>query len=85
MAVELSFEGPIIELDKKIEDLKKLDKQGNVSFRSEISKLESKRENLLKEIYNNLTPWQITQVARHPERPQFFDYINYIFKNFIEL
>ena len=85
MAVELSFEGPIIELDKKIEDLKKLDKQGNVSFRSEISKLESKRENLLKEIYNNLTPWQITQVARHPERPQFSDYINYLFENFVEL
>ena len=85
MPIELSFEGPILELEKKIEDLKKLDNEGKVNFKSEISRLEAKRDSILKEIYKNLTPWQITQVARHPERPQFYDYANLIFDDFIEL
>ncbi len=85
MAVELGFEGSVIEIDNQIKELATLEAEGDVSFQLEIQNLTEKRDNLLKEIYNNLTPWQIVQVARHPKRPLFSDYIDGIFKGFIEL
>ncbi|HEO65469.1 MAG TPA: acetyl-CoA carboxylase carboxyltransferase subunit alpha [Spirochaetes bacterium] len=85
MAVELGFEGSVIEMDNQIKELAALEAEGDVSFQLEIQNLTEKRDNLLKEIYNNLTPWQIVQVARHPKRPLFSDYIDGIFKGFIEL
>ena len=79
----LDFEKPIIELEKKIEEMRNISDQVDIS--SEISKLETKINNLRDSIFNNLTPWQIVQLARHPERPYTLDYINLMTKNFIEL
>ncbi len=85
MSVELGFEGSVIEIDNQIKELTTLEAEGDVSFQLEIQNLTEKRDNLLKEVYSSLTPWQIVQVARHPKRPLFSDYINDIFKGFIEL
>lgn len=85
MAQELSFEKPLIELRKKIEELKKFTSEEGIDFSSEIIELEKKAEKLEKEIYGHLTPWQKTQLARHPQRPTTLDYIEHIFSDFIEL
>lgn len=85
MAQELSFEKPLIELRKKIEELKKFTSEEGIDFSSEIIELEKKAEKLGKEIYGHLTPWQKTQLARHPQRPTTLDYIEHIFSDFIEL
>lgn len=85
MSVGLEFEGQVLELEKRISELKKLESEGQVSFEAEILRLEEKLTSLLKELYNNLNAWQITQVARHPNRPLFSDYINLIFDDFINL
>lgn len=85
MAQELSFEKPLIELRKKIEELKKFTSAEGIDFSSEIIELEKKAEKLEKEIYGHLTPWQKTQLARHPQRPTTLDYIEHIFSDFIEL
>jgi len=84
MSIAFDFEQPITALEKKIAELKELQEKGNVDFRSEIHNLEVKCEKLIKEIYANLSPWQITKVARHPKRPLFPDYIQNIFTNFNE-
>ncbi len=83
--MEYSFEEPIIELEKKIDELRKLDSEGDVSFQNEIKKLEEKKNSLIKKIYSNLSPWDITLIARHPKRPLFQDYSKLIFKDYIEL
>ncbi|OHD60695.1 MAG: acetyl-CoA carboxylase carboxyltransferase subunit alpha [Spirochaetes bacterium GWF1_49_6] len=82
----LSFEKPIEEIEKSIAELRE-SHSGNkdVDFSIEIDELEKKREYLIKTIYENLTPWQVTQVARHPERPTFSDYQKLLFDDFIEL
>ncbi len=85
MTLELGFEAPVIEIDNKIKELADLEAKGDISFQLEIKNLKEKRDHLLKEIYDNLTPWQYVQVARHPRRPLFSDYIETIFKGFIEL
>lgn len=79
----LDFEKPIIELEMKIEEMRNMSDQLDIS--SEISKLETKINNLRNNIFKNLTPWQIVQLARHPERPYTLDYINLMTENFIEL
>ncbi len=79
----LDFEKPIIELEKKIEEMRSI--SGQVDIASEISNLEIKINNLRDSIFKNLTPWQIVQLARHPERPYTLDYINLMTENFIEL
>ncbi len=79
----LEFEKPLIELEQKIEEMKKM--SDNLDISEEISKLESKVNELRKNIFENLTPWQIVQLARHPQRPLSLDYINRITENFIEL
>lgn len=81
----LDFEKPLAQLESKIEELKLLSKAGDLSLTSEIIKLEEKSDKLLRQIYKELTPWQKTQVARHTQRPQFFDYLNTIFEDFIPL
>ena len=81
----LDFEKPIVELEKKIEELKKLSLDQNMDLSDEIKKLEEKLEKLKKDIFENLTPWQRVQTARHPRRPYTLDYINAIMTDFIEL
>ena len=81
----LDFEKPILELEKKISELKNLASDGSVDFSSEINKLEKKLKEVKKEVFSKLTPWQKVQVARHPLRPYTLDYINLIASDFIEL
>ena len=81
----LDFEKPVVELEKKIEELKKLSLDQNMDLSDEIKKLEEKLEELKKDIFENLTPWQRVQIARHPKRPYTLDYINTIMTDFIEL
>jgi len=81
----LEFEEPIKNLENKIEELRNLGSDGQVNIVEEINVLQKKCNILIKDIYSKLTPWQITQIARHPDRPYTIDYINSIFKNFHEL
>ena len=81
----LEFEKPVEEIEKKIEELKTFEATGNLKSTDEIAKLEKKAKTHLKEIYGKLSPVQITQVARHPDRPYTLDYINGAFEDFIEL
>ena len=81
----LEFEKPIKNLEDKIEELRTIGSDGQVNIIEEINVLQKKCNALIKDIYSNLTPWQITQIARHPERPYSMDFINLIFKDFHEL
>lgn len=81
----LDFEKPVVELEKKIEELKSLGADNKVDFSKEIAGLEKKCEKLKKEIFGNLTPWQKVQMARHPKRPYTLDYINLLMSDFVEL
>jgi len=81
----LDFEQPVIELEHRIEDLKSISMDREVNITEEIARLEGKLAKLRKEIFQNLTPMQRVQLARHPLRPYTLDYVKGIFKNFIEL
>lgn len=81
----LDFERPIIELESKIEGLKNLSVQKNISLSPEIKKLEQKLDKMKKDIYDHLTDWQRVQIARHPDRPYTLDYIKLIATDFVEL
>ena len=81
----LDFERPVVELEKKIEELKSLGANEKVDFSQEITSLEKKCEELKREIFANLTPWQKVQLARHPQRPYTLDYINLLMTDFVEL
>jgi acetyl-CoA carboxylase carboxyl transferase subunit alpha len=81
----LEFEKPIMELEKRIEELKSFASTENIDFSDEIKVLEKKAIESKKRIYRNLTAWQRMQIARHPDRPYTMDYINALMKNFIEL
>ncbi len=84
--IYLEFESPVQEIDKNIEDLKKSNNPDkNMDFSIEISELEKQKDFIMETIYKNLTAWQIVQVARHPKRPLFLDYLKGIFDEFIEL
>ena len=86
MAVNfLDFEQPIAELEAKIEELKHVPSGSAVNIQEEITRLQAKSEQLTQSIFANLTPWQITQLARHPQRPYTLDYAGLIFKDFHEL
>ena len=86
MEVEgLDFERPILELEKRIVELKSFTSEESIDFTQEMGRLEKKLKKVKKEIFSNLTPWQRVQVARHPNRPHTLDYINLIIKDFIEL
>src|SRR6266853_1314688 len=81
----LEFEQPIAELEAKIEELKFLGADSSVNITEEIKRLQSKSRALTNSIFANLTPWQITQLARHPQRPYTLDYVSMIFTDWHEL
>ncbi|MET0403725.1 MAG: acetyl-CoA carboxylase carboxyltransferase subunit alpha [Cystobacter sp.] len=81
----LDFERPLIELEKKIGELKTLSASGSVDFTSEISKLEKKAKKLQTEIFSDLSRWQVVQLSRHSSRPYFLDYVQHLFTDFLEL
>ena len=82
----LDFEKPVAELEAKVEELRAMGEAGNaVAISEEINRLESKAALALQELYSELTPWQKTQVARHPQRPHCLDYIAGLVSNFIAL
>jgi acetyl-CoA carboxylase carboxyl transferase subunit alpha len=81
----LDFEQPIAALEDKIEDLRYVQNESAVDISSEIEQLTKKSVQLTKDIYSDLTPWQITKIARHSERPYTLDYINQMFTHFVEL
>jgi acetyl-CoA carboxylase carboxyl transferase subunit alpha len=81
----LDFEKPIIELEKKIQELKNFISDKKIDLSSEVRRLEDKLEHLKKDTYSNLTAWQRVQLARHPNRPYTLDYINMLMHDFIEL
>jgi len=85
MAVELSFEKPLVELQDKIKELRKFTEEKGIDFSEEVVRLEQKARDLAEQIYGNLSPWQRVQIARHPERPTTLDYIQHIFTDFLEL
>ncbi len=80
----LEFEKPIQGIEDKIYELSSLS-DGEIDFSAEVDILKAKRSRLIGEIYANLNPWQITQVARHPDRPYFTDYMELIADEFIEI
>ena len=81
----LDFEQPIAELENKIEELRYVQNESAVDISEEIDQLDKKRLRLTKDIYAVLTPWQITKIARHPERPYTMDYVQACFTDFVEL
>ncbi|MFO1468168.1 MAG: acetyl-CoA carboxylase carboxyl transferase subunit alpha [Steroidobacteraceae bacterium] len=81
----LEFEQPIAELEAKIEELKFLGSDAGVQINEEIKKLQAKSRQLTTSIFQNLTAWQITQLARHPQRPYALDYVSMIFTDWCEL
>ena len=81
----LDFEQPIAELESKIEELRYVQTESAVDISEEIDQLSKKSQQLTKDIYSELSPWQITKIARHPERPYTLDYVRDIFTDFVEL
>jgi len=81
----LEFEQPIADLENKIEELRFMQEDSAVDISEEIGRLEKKSQGLTKDIYGKLSPWQIAQVARHPQRPYTLDYLQRIFTDFEEL
>lgn len=81
----LEFEQPIAELEAKIEELRYVQEDSAVDISEEINRLQEKNQSMTKEIYSKLTAWQISQVARHPQRPYTLDYIQALFTDFEEL
>ncbi len=78
----LDFEQPIAELQAKIEELRYVTDDSDINITEEIATLEKKAESLTKSIFSKLKPWQISQIARHPNRPYTFDYIDRLFDDF---
>lgn len=81
----LDFEQPIADLQQKIEELRYATAGSEVNLTEEITRLEAKSQELTKQIFNNLSAWQIAQLARHPQRPYAMDYIKALFTEFDEL
>jgi acetyl-CoA carboxylase carboxyl transferase subunit alpha len=81
----LEFEQPIAELEAKIEELRFLGSDPSVNLKEEIDRLQTKSRALTASIFSNLSPWQITQLARHPQRPYTLDYVSMIFTDWTEL
>ena len=81
----LDFEQSVAELESKIDELRYVQNESAVDISEEIDRLSAKSQQLTKEIYSSLSPWQVTQIARHPQRPYTLDYVNQIFTDFQEL
>jgi acetyl-CoA carboxylase carboxyl transferase subunit alpha len=85
MATYLDFEKPIAELEARIAELRETASAGEANIEAEIARLEEKAARMLRDTYARLTPWQKTQVARHPERPHFKDYLAGLVEDFVPL
>jgi acetyl-CoA carboxylase carboxyl transferase subunit alpha len=85
MATFLDFEKPIAELQSRIDELRQTASGGEVDIDAEIGPLQAKSDKLLRDTYTRLTPWQKTQVARHPERPHFKHYVAGLIDDFMPL
>ena len=85
MSAFLDFEKPVTELEGKIKELRHTADGGDVNIAEELAKLETKVDQVLKQTYGKLSSWQKMQVARHPSRPHFSDYIDGLFDDFVEL
>ncbi len=85
MATVLDFEKPIVEIQKKIDELKKMSEDSGMDLDSQIENFEQQAQDYKKELYSKLKPSQKLQIARHPERPKFLDYVELICEDFIEL
>ena len=85
MAVVLDFEKPIVEIQKKIDELKKMSEESGMDLDNQIETFEKQAQDYKKELYSKLKPSQKLQIARHPERPKFLDYVNLMCDEFIEL
>jgi acetyl-CoA carboxylase carboxyl transferase subunit alpha len=81
----LDFERPLIDLEKKIHELKGLSQSGGSDFTAEIFRLEKKAKKLQVEIFSDLSRWQVVQLSRHNSRPYFLDYVGLLFTDFLEL
>jgi acetyl-CoA carboxylase carboxyl transferase subunit alpha len=81
----LEFEQPVAELEAKIDELRYVQNESAVDISEEIERLSAKSQQLTKEIYASLSPWQVTQIARHPQRPYTLDYVRELFTEFQEL
>lgn len=84
MSVALEFEKPIIEIQKKIEELKQMSQDSGKDLNKVIETLEKEAEDFKRELYDNLNPAQKMQIARHPERPKFLDYVELMTTDFVE-
>ena len=85
MTQVLDFEKPIVEIQKKIDELKKMSEESGMDLNSQIEDFEKQAQDYKKELYSKLKPSQKLQIARHPERPKFLDYVELMCENFIEL
>jgi acetyl-CoA carboxylase carboxyl transferase subunit alpha len=85
MATFLDFEKPIAELEARIAELRETASASEPNIEAEIARLEERAQRLLRDTYAKLTPWQKTQVARHPERPHFSDYVAGLIEDFVPL
>ncbi len=85
MQTYLDFEKPIAELEARVTELRETASSGELDLNAEIDKLSAKSAKLLRETYSKLTPWQKAQVARHPERPHFKDYVAGLTEDFVPL
>ncbi|HNO60769.1 MAG TPA: acetyl-CoA carboxylase carboxyl transferase subunit alpha, partial [Plasticicumulans sp.] len=81
----LDFEQPIAELEAKLQELRKLCNDTELNISDEMERLETKSRELTESIFKTLTPWQVSQIARHPQRPYTLDYVEHLFTGFEEL
>ena len=85
MATYLDFEKPLAELDSRIEELRETAEESDLNIDAEIDRLQAKSDRMLRDTYAKLTPWQKTQVARHPDRPHLKDYVAALVDDFMPL
>jgi len=85
MPTFLDFERPVAELEARVAELRETASAGELDIEAEVARLEERSERLLRDTYSRLTPWQKTQVARHPERPHFGDYVAALVEDFVPL
>ncbi|HER19698.1 MAG TPA: acetyl-CoA carboxylase carboxyltransferase subunit alpha [Chromatiales bacterium] len=81
----LDFEQPIAELEAKINELRLMGNDSNLNLGDEIERLRAKTDQLTRTIFSKLAPWQVSQMARHPQRPYTLDYVKHLFTDFVEL
>ncbi len=81
----LDFEQPIAELEAKINELRLMGNDSNLNLGDEIERLRAKSDQLTRSIFSKLSPWQVSQMARHPQRPYTLDYVKHLFTDFVEM